>query len=39
LNEFVIGKVLKKWFDSGKIKREDLFIVTKVSLEINVILV
>jgi len=30
LNEHVIGKVLKKWFDSGKIKREDVFIVTKL---------
>ncbi|XP_014204168.1 alcohol dehydrogenase [NADP(+)] [Copidosoma floridanum] len=30
LNEHVIGRVLKKWFDSGKIKREDLFIVTKL---------
>ncbi|XP_001601107.1 aldo-keto reductase family 1 member A1 [Nasonia vitripennis] len=30
LNEHVIGKVLKKWLDSGKVKREELFIVTKV---------
>jgi len=29
-NEHIIGKVLKKWLDSGKIQREDLFIVTKV---------
>ncbi|CAG7693747.1 unnamed protein product, partial [Allacma fusca] len=29
-NEAVIGKVLKRWLDSGKIKREDLFIVTKL---------
>ncbi|XP_012530236.1 1,5-anhydro-D-fructose reductase [Monomorium pharaonis] len=29
-NECIIGNVLKKWFDSGKIKRADLFIVTKV---------
>lgn len=29
-NEHVIGKVLKKWLDSGKIKRSDLFIVTKL---------
>jgi len=29
-NEHVIGKVLKKWFDSGKLKREDLYIVTKL---------
>jgi diketogulonate reductase-like aldo/keto reductase len=30
-NEAAIGKTLKKWFDSGKLKREDVFIVTKVS--------
>ncbi|CAB0037440.1 unnamed protein product [Trichogramma brassicae] len=30
-NEHIIGKTLKKWFDSGKIKREDLFIVTKLA--------
>ncbi|XP_046684318.1 1,5-anhydro-D-fructose reductase-like isoform X3 [Homalodisca vitripennis] len=30
MNEKAIGKALKKWFDSGKIKREDLFIVTKL---------
>ncbi|CAG9837175.1 unnamed protein product [Diabrotica balteata] len=29
-NEHVIGKVLKKWFDSGKLSRDDLFIVTKL---------
>ncbi|KAH0951342.1 hypothetical protein HN011_004627 [Eciton burchellii] len=29
-NEIIIGNVLKKWLDSGKIKRSDLFIVTKV---------
>ncbi|XP_065167026.1 aldo-keto reductase family 1 member A1 isoform X2 [Atheta coriaria] len=29
-NEKVIGKVLKKWIDSGKLKRDDLFIVTKL---------
>nr|CAD7605188.1 unnamed protein product [Timema genevievae] len=29
-NEAAIGKVLKKWFDSKKLKREDLFIVTKL---------
>jgi len=29
-NEKVIGKVLKKFFDSGKLKREDLFIVSKL---------
>lgn len=29
-NEAVIGKVLAKWLNSGKVKREELFIVTKV---------
>jgi diketogulonate reductase-like aldo/keto reductase len=29
-NEQVIGNVLKRWLDSGKIKREDLFVVTKL---------
>ncbi|KAG8288108.1 1,5-anhydro-D-fructose reductase-like [Homalodisca vitripennis] len=29
-NEAMIGNVLKKWLDSGKIKREELFIVTKL---------
>jgi hypothetical protein len=29
-NEAAIGKTLKKWFDSGKLKRKDIFIVTKV---------
>nr|CAD7605190.1 unnamed protein product [Timema genevievae] len=28
-NEDAIGRVLKRWFDSGKIQRKDLFIVTK----------
>lgn len=31
-NEALIGRVLKKWFDSGKIRREELFIVTKVCI-------
>jgi len=31
-NEALIGKILKKWFDSGKIKREDLFITTKLPM-------
>ncbi|XP_069688687.1 1,5-anhydro-D-fructose reductase-like [Periplaneta americana] len=29
-NEAEIGKALKKWFDSGKLKREDIFVVTKL---------
>ncbi|XP_047099392.1 1,5-anhydro-D-fructose reductase-like [Schistocerca piceifrons] len=34
-NEAQIGRTLKKWLDSGKIKREDLFIVTKLPLTGN----
>ncbi|XP_066995258.1 aldo-keto reductase family 1 member A1 [Anabrus simplex] len=30
MNEAAIGRALKKWIDAGKIKREDLFIVTKL---------
>ncbi|KAL1509385.1 hypothetical protein ABEB36_004137 [Hypothenemus hampei] len=29
-NEHIIGKVLKKWFNSGKLKREDVFVTTKL---------
>lgn len=29
-NEKVIGKVLREWMESGKVKREDLFITTKL---------
>lgn len=32
-NESIIGKVLKEWLTSGKIKREDLFITTKLPSE------
>jgi len=32
-NEEVFGKVLKKWFDTGKVKREELFIVTKLPIQ------
>ncbi|XP_023310739.1 aldo-keto reductase family 1 member C13-like [Anoplophora glabripennis] len=31
-NEVFIGSVLKKWFSSGKLKREDIFITTKLPL-------
>ncbi|KAG8294812.1 hypothetical protein J6590_094330 [Homalodisca vitripennis] len=31
-NEAAIGKALKRWLDSGKIKREELFIVTKLPM-------
>lgn len=29
-NEDVFGNVLKRWFEAGKVKRDDLFITTKV---------
>ncbi|KAL3286151.1 hypothetical protein HHI36_000663 [Cryptolaemus montrouzieri] len=29
-NEKVIGKVLKRWISNGKLKREDIFLVTKL---------
>ncbi|EDV90673.1 1,5-anhydro-D-fructose reductase [Drosophila grimshawi] len=29
-NEKAIGRVLKRWLDEGKVKREDLYIVTKL---------
>ncbi|XP_018572221.1 1,5-anhydro-D-fructose reductase-like [Anoplophora glabripennis] len=29
-NENVIGRVLQKWFSSGKLKREDIFLTTKL---------
>jgi len=29
-NEDIFGRVLKKWLDSGKVKREELFITTKL---------
>lgn len=29
-NERIIGNVLKEWFDSGKLKREDIFVTTKL---------
>lgn len=29
-NEHVIGKVLNKWISSGKLKRDDLYVTTKV---------
>nr|CAD7568959.1 unnamed protein product [Timema californicum] len=31
-NEAAIGRALKRWFDSGRLKREDLFIVTKLPI-------
>jgi len=39
-NEDAIGRVLKKWLDSGRIERSDLFIVTKVySLSFNILFI
>lgn len=29
-NEHVIGKVLKEYYDAGKLKREDIFLTTKL---------
>ncbi|KAH8388450.1 hypothetical protein KR093_006569, partial [Drosophila rubida] len=34
-NEQAIGKVLKRWLDAGKVKREELFIVTKLPVIAN----
>ncbi|XP_049770528.1 aldo-keto reductase family 1 member B1-like [Schistocerca cancellata] len=34
-NEAEIGQTLKKWFDSGRLKREDVFIVTKLPFNGN----
>ncbi|XP_046672202.1 1,5-anhydro-D-fructose reductase-like [Homalodisca vitripennis] len=31
-NEKAVGNAFKKWLDSGKIKREDLFVVTKLPM-------
>ncbi|XP_072390212.1 1,5-anhydro-D-fructose reductase-like [Diabrotica undecimpunctata] len=31
-NEHIIGKVLNQWISAGKLKREDLFIVTKLPI-------
>lgn len=30
LNEKAIGKVFKEWIDAGKVKREELFVTTKL---------
>ncbi|BFF92858.1 aldo-keto reductase family 1 member A1 [Drosophila madeirensis] len=34
-NEPAIGRVLKRWLDAGKVKREELFIVTKLPPILN----
>lgn len=31
-NESIIGKVLNKWFSSGRVKREEIFITTKLPI-------
>ena len=33
-NEVTVGKALKRWFDSGRIKREQVFVITKVYLRL-----
>ncbi|XP_050505503.1 aldo-keto reductase family 1 member C15-like [Diabrotica virgifera virgifera] len=32
MNEHVVGKVLKEWLTSGKLKREELFVTTKLHI-------
>lgn len=32
-NEKVVGRVVKRWLDSGRITRKELFIVTKVKFK------
>lgn len=32
-NEAVIGRVLKTWLSSGRLKREDLFVTTKLPMQ------
>ncbi|XP_005186080.1 aldo-keto reductase family 1 member A1 [Musca domestica] len=36
MNEKAIGRVLKEWLDSGRVKREELFITTKLPPPANV---
>lgn len=31
-NEKIIGKVLKEWFSTGKLRREQIFLVTKLPI-------
>ncbi|KAJ8986024.1 hypothetical protein NQ317_013908 [Molorchus minor] len=31
-NEAIVGRVLNKWFSSGKLKREDVFVTTKLPM-------
>lgn len=33
-NEAAIGEVIQEWIKSGKLKREELFVTTKVSLRV-----
>jgi diketogulonate reductase-like aldo/keto reductase len=37
-NESILGEVFAKWLSSGRIKRQELFIVTKVGLGIIILL-
>ena len=34
-NEGAIGEVIQEWITSGKLKREELFVTTKVSSNVN----
>lgn len=38
-NEKAVGKILKEWIDSGKVTREELFIVTKVIIKNKIFLI
>ena len=37
-NEGAIGEVIQEWITSGKLKREELFVTTKVSSNVNTII-
>jgi len=39
LNEDAIGEVFEQWLQSEKVKREELFIVTKVIFNLNNIII
>lgn len=36
-NEAIIGRVLERWISSGKISRDELFIVTKVCEQAKIV--
>ena len=37
LNEDAIGESLDQWISSGRVKRSDLFIVTKVNVSMKIV--